>query len=141
MTNFTSLFFLMFTSNYNININNLTNNTNNPSCNLKLNIIYNFILTNSKQSTIQNLKNNQILYIEQLLIADNQYLLLWNNIYLWTHKSPRGPIPSWNKYIKNLITNNSLYSVWLSIQLKNINPFINTLTLISTPSTISKKNN
>ncbi|CAG8848405.1 34621_t:CDS:1, partial [Racocetra persica] len=60
----------------------------------KLNIIYNFIPTNPKLSTIQSLKNNQILYIEQLLIADNQYLLLWNNIYLRTHKLSRGPIPS-----------------------------------------------
>ncbi|CAG8849273.1 15148_t:CDS:1, partial [Racocetra persica] len=70
---------------------------------------------------------------------DNQYLLPWNNIYLRTHKSPRGPIPFWYKYIKNLITNNLLPSVWPSIQLENINPFINTLTLTSTPSTISKK--
>jgi hypothetical protein len=58
----------------------------------QLNDIYNFILSPNNATTL-SLKNNKILFLEQVLTADNHNLLPWKNIYLRTHKSPRGPIP------------------------------------------------
>src|SRR5205085_8161639 len=79
----------------NISLNNLLHDiSQNQNQTHQLNSIYNF-LPNSNTAMTLSLRNNQILFLEQLLTADNQYLLLWKNIYLRTHKSPRGPIPKW----------------------------------------------
>lgn len=53
----------------------------------QLNLIYNFLLK-PNTAMILSLRNNQILFIEQLLTADNQFLLPWKNIYLRIHKPP-----------------------------------------------------
>src|SRR5438477_12809059 len=74
--NFTCITYLLHISNFNININNININTPNSLNNIKLNLIYNFLPPNPNISTIQSLKNNNILYLEQLLIANNSYLLL-----------------------------------------------------------------
>jgi hypothetical protein len=57
-----------------------------------MNNIYNFITTPNYSTTL-SLKNNKILFLEQLLTADNQNLLSWKNIYLRTLKPPQGPTP------------------------------------------------
>src|SRR5437868_1956171 len=139
--NFTCITHLLHISNLNININNININTSNSLDNIKLNLIYNFLPPNPNISTIQSLKNNNILYLEQLLTANNSHLLPWNNIYLRINKTPRGRIPSWYNNLHNNLNNNPISFLWPQIQTIQINPFINTLKLISTLSTISLKNN
>jgi len=115
----------------NISLNN--SSLDNPQTNnqtKQLNLIYNFL---PKQNTamILSLRNNQILYIEQLLTADNQFLLPWKNIYLRIHKPPRGPTPTWYKNLSNQIKTTPISEIWPNINLSPTNPFLNTLDLIT----------
>src|SRR6185312_8475555 len=104
----------------------------------QLNNIYNFIPSPNYLTTL-SLKNNKILFLEQLLTADNHNLLPWKNIYLRTSKSPRGPIPSWFKTLSNQISTSPILHILPNIQLLPINPFLNTLNLI-TPQFDNPKN-
>jgi exonuclease III/ribonuclease HI len=141
LSNFTCITHLLYISNYNININNLNINISNTLNNTKTNLIYNFLPPNPNSSTIQSLKNNRILFLEQILTANNSFLLPWKNIYLRTNKTSRGRIPSWYTKLNNSLNNNSILTVWPQTQTTQINPFINTLKLITTPTQISLKNN
>jgi hypothetical protein len=89
--------FTIITQLYEIYKNNITiDNLNSElKSNLysKLNSIFEFLPTKPNILTINSLKNNKILFIEQLLTANNQNLLPWKNIYLRIKKSPRGHIP------------------------------------------------
>ena len=78
-----------------------------------------------------SLRNNQILFLEQLLTADNQFLLSWKNIYLRTHKSPCGPTFKWYLQLADQTTSLSILEIWPNTKLNPINPFLNTLNLIT----------
>src|SRR6185437_6859416 len=137
-TNFTIITQLYHLYKNNIFINNthLNQLTFHKQTN-QLNNIYNFISPNN--STTLSLKNNKILFLEQLLTADNLNLLPWKNIYLRTLKSPRGPTPSWFKILSNQISTFPILHTWPNLQLQPINPFLNTLNLI-TPQFNGPKN-
>ena len=129
-TNFTiiSQLYHLYKNNIFINNSHLNQPTLHKQTN-QLNNIYNFISSNN--STTLSLKNNKILFLEQLLTADNLNLLPWKNIYLRTLKSPRGPIPKWFKILSNQISTLPISHTWPNLQLQPINPFLNTLNLIT----------
>src|SRR5207253_2093128 len=115
----------------NILLNNLSYDTSqNPNQTYQLNSIYNF-LPNPNTAMTLSLRNNQILFLEQLLTADNQYLLPWKNIYLRTRKSPRGPTPKWYRQLADQATSLPILEIWPNTKLNPINPFLNTLNLIT----------
>jgi hypothetical protein len=130
-TNFTiiSQLYHLYKNNIFINNTHLNQLISHKQIN-QLNNIYNFI-TSPNNSTTLSLKNNKILFLEQLLTANNLYLLLWKNIYLKTLKSPRGPISSWFKTLSNQTSNLPILQIWPNLQLQSINPFLNTLNLIT----------
>src|SRR6185437_7973052 len=85
--NFTIIFQLYHLYKNNILLNNsyLNQLTTYKQTN-QLNNIYNFIPPPNYLTTL-SLKNNKILFLEQLLTADNHNILPWKNIYLRTLKS------------------------------------------------------
>ena len=57
--------------------------------------IYNILPSNINLATTNSLRNNKLLFVEQITTADNLHLLPWNNIYLWTNKSTKEKLPKW----------------------------------------------
>ena len=93
--NFTFIFQLLLLNNSNIFLS-LNNSLNSLPINISSSTktIYDILPSNISYSLINSLRNNKILFIEQLTTADNLYILPWNNIYLRTKKSTHGPTPS-----------------------------------------------
>jgi ribonuclease HI len=130
-TNFTIISQLYHLYQNNIFINNIhLNQLASHKQTNQLNNIYNFI-TSPNNATTLSLKNNKILFLEQLLTADNLNILPWKNIYLRTFKSPRGPTPGWFRLLLKQNSNFPILHTWPNLQLQPINPFLNTLNLIT----------
>src|SRR5207244_4239234 len=51
--------------------------------------------------------------------------------YLRTHKSPRGPTPKWYRQLADQATSLPILEIWPNTKLNLINPFLNTLNLIT----------
>jgi len=94
--NYTLLFHLSQLARNNITISLPSQVTNYPfSIPEHTYLIYNILPPTPNNLTINSLKNNKILFIEQITTANNNFLLPWNNIYLRTNKATRGHQPSW----------------------------------------------
>ena len=53
-------------------------------------LIYEILPPNPNNLIINSLKNNKLLFVEQVTMANNTHLLSWNNIYLCTNKFTKG---------------------------------------------------
>ena len=130
--NYTLLFHLSQLARNNITISLPPQVTNYPSSISEYtNLIYNILPPTSNNLTINSLKNNKILFIEQITTANNKFILPWNNIYLRTNKATRGRQPSWFTRLLQMIQTNVLQTTWPQLQLPPINSFINTTDLVS----------
>src|SRR5205085_5373625 len=96
VTNYNLIFQLSQLAKNNItlaNINSLLSSSSSlPS--LQSNI-YNILPSNINLATTYSLRNNKLLFVEQITTADNLHLLPWNNIYLRTNKSTKGKLSKW----------------------------------------------
>jgi hypothetical protein len=97
--------------------------------------IYDILPPNPPISTTNSLRNNKIMFVEQITTANNLDILPWNNIYLRTNRTSRGCIPNWFTQISQQNQLNNLKSTWPHLNLPAINTFLNTINLISTSST------
>src|SRR6201988_3034339 len=98
-------------------------------------LIYNILPPFPNNLILNSLKNNIILFIEQITTANNNSLLSWNNIYLRTNKATRGRQPLWFTRLLQMTQTNSLQATWPQLQLPPINSFINTTDLIPSVDT------
>jgi hypothetical protein len=132
--NNTIIFHLIQLAKNNISINIDNNLLNNYSNNItKLNSIYSLLNYKPKLQTINSLRNNKILFLEQLLTSDNQYLLPWNNIYLRTQKATRGKKPTWFTKLEHQFENKNMLTTNPNLTFTTQNFFTDTLNII-TPS-------
>ena len=93
--NYTLLFHLTQLAKNNITISLSSQITTYPSfITENTHLIYDILPPTPNDLTINSLKNNKILFIEQITTANNNFLLPWNNIYLHTSKTSRGRQPS-----------------------------------------------
>src|SRR5260364_60487 len=99
-------------------------------------LIYNILPTTPNNLTINSLRNNKILFIEQITTANNNSFLPWNNIYLRTNKTTRGRQPSWFTQLIQTLQLNSIHVIWPHIKLLSRNSFINTTDLISSSNSL-----
>ena len=93
--NFTLLFHITQLAKNNITISSLPQTaTYPPSIPKDTHLIYDILPKTPNNLTINSLKNNKILFIEQITTANNKSLLPWNNIYLRTNKATKGHQPA-----------------------------------------------
>ena len=134
--NYTLLFHLSQLARNNITISLPFQITNYPSFLSEHSLlIYNILPPTPNYLTINSLKNNKILFIEQITTANNNSLLPWNNIYLRTNKATKGRQPSWFTRLLQIIQTNSFQITWPHLYLPPINSFINTTDLIPSLTT------
>ena len=94
--NYTLLFYLAQLAKNNITISFIPSIiTFSPFLPEHTHLIYDILPTTPNNLTINSLRNNKILFIEQITTANNNSFLPWNNIYLRTNKTTRGCQPSW----------------------------------------------
>ena len=55
--------------------------------------IYDILPANPPIPVINSLRNNKIIFLEQITTANNKNILTWNNIYLRTNKLNKGCQP------------------------------------------------
>ena len=110
--NYTLLFHLSQLARNNITITLPPQITNYPpSISIHSPLIYNILPPTPNNLTLNSLKNNKILFIEQITTADNNFLLSWNNIYLRTNKATRGRQPSWFTRLSQMIQTNPFQTI------------------------------
>ena len=130
--NYTLLFYLAQLAKNNITISFIPSIiTFPPSLPEHTHLIYDILPTTPNNLTINSLRNNKILFIEQITTANNNSFLPWNNIYLRTNKTTRGRQPSWFTRLTQTLQLNSIHITWPHIKLPSKNSFINTTDLIS----------
>src|ERR1043165_3040134 len=64
--------------------------------------IYNILPANPPIPVINSLRNNKIIFLEQITTADNKNILTWNNIYLHKNKPNKECQPKWFNQILQL---------------------------------------
>src|SRR5260363_60626 len=74
--NFTLIFHLSQLAKNNITLSNLSLNSYCPDFLFNIHLIYDILPPNPQTSTINSLKNNRLLFIEQITTANNKYILL-----------------------------------------------------------------
>src|SRR5215210_770493 len=58
----------------------------------------------------RSLKNNELMFIDQLIDSENKVLLNWRMIQILQH-TMKGPTPNWYNEVKNKITNTGTYNL------------------------------
>ncbi|PKY36334.1 hypothetical protein RhiirB3_458700, partial [Rhizophagus irregularis] len=61
-------------------------------------------LPNLSSNDYKSLRNKRIMYIDQLVSADGNYLLTWNEVKRLNNNNFRGPKPNWFKVLENEFT-------------------------------------
>src|SRR5260364_56649 len=101
--NFIFIFQLIQLAKNNITLSNLSLNSYYPDFFSNIHLIYDILPSNPQTFIINSMRNNQLLFIEQITTANNKYILPWNNIYLHTNKPTKGRQPSWFSNILHFI--------------------------------------
>jgi hypothetical protein len=89
--------------------------------------IIDFLVSDTKNFFLylKSLTNKQIMFLDQIITADNSFLLPWKEIKAKL-KNKRGPIPKWYKFLaQNLVSNNSTLRLNITLTTPSIqNPLI-----------------